>query len=167
MVDENENETKETKVIPEEQKKTDIDLAKEILELKEKSVSKEDYGKLQRENQELKGLLLNGRTLEQKPAPTKESLQELYKKWQAPNQTNIEYCNNMLAYRKALMESGEVDPFLPFGKDHGIPTNEEIASAEKVARVIEECIKESNGDSEIFTAMLNSRMVDPSIKKKK
>lgn len=162
MVDENENEQKK------EEEKSDVDLAKEILELKKNTVSKADYEKLKEENNDLKTLMLNNNPPpDEKLIKEKKDLKKLKEKWQNPNQNNLEYCTNMLKYREALIESGENDPFLPFGKEHGVPKADEIASAEKVAKVMQECIDACGGDSRVFTAMLNSRMVDPVLPKKK
>lgn len=165
MANENENKQQEEVKEPKEQK-SESEIAKAYMDLKENSVSKEEYEKLRNEKEEIIKTIIDKRSISPE-AQEKPDLKALCEKWQAPDQTNLEYCQNMLNYRKALIESGEADPFLPTGKDHAIPTDEEIQKAKKVADIMQECIDASDGDSGVFTAMLNSRMVDPNLPKRK
>ena len=162
----NENEKLEKVETPEQQEQSESELLQAYTNLKKNSVSIEEYNKLKAEKDQIIKSVIDERTITEKVEETPD-LKALKEKWQAPNQNNLEYCINMLAFREALINSGETDPFLPFGKDHGIPTPEEQASAAKVARIIQECIDGCDGNSEVFTAMLNSRMVDPALPKKR
>ena len=148
-----------------EEQQSESELLKAFQELKKNSVSLEEFNKIKAEKDEIIKSVIDERTITEK-VEEKPDLKALKEKWQAPNQSNLEYCENMLNLRKALIDSGEIDPFLPTGKDHAIPTPEEQASADKVARIIQECIDGCDGDSAVFTAMLNSRMVDPTLPKR-
>ena len=67
--------------------------------------------------------------------------------------------------REALLEKGEKDPFLPYGKNI-IPTDEDIATADRVARVLQECVDYADGDSDIFTNELQRITVDTAPQRK-
>ena len=154
-MNENENENKKVEQTP--PAKNDVDIAKAYQELQKNSISKEEYQKALKENNELKKIIIDGRKVEE--TPKKADLKELAKNWQKPNQSNLEYCDNMLKYRKALIESGERDPFMPQGRDYKYDEADQ-KSAERVAEVMQECIDQADGNSQVFTALLNSKMVD-------
>ena len=68
--------------------------------------------------------------------------------------SNLEVVSKTLELRKAIIESGADDPFLPtFAKD--APTDKDIEAAQKVARVLQEAVDESQGDEALFMARLN------------
>ena len=70
--------------------------------------------------------------------------------------SNLEYWTKTLALRKAVIEKGDPDPFLPVGAKIS-PDEDDVVKANNVADVVEECIKESEGNSDVFTALLQSR----------
>ena len=157
-MNENENEKQEQQ---QEQTNNDVDLAKALSDMKANTVDKATYEKLQDDYRKLKQQVIDGVSInnqqEQKP---KYNLEELRKAWQKEDQTNLEYIHNTLEYRKALIETGHRDPFLPFGKGHENIDTSEKQKAERVAQVMQECIDEADGNSELFTSLLNARMVD-------
>ena len=132
-----------------------------IREMKQNSVSKEAYNKLREENKQLLDAFINGKqiTIEQSKQPVDVSL--LRKKLSDIDNpmSNLEYAKTAVELRDALIDQGEMDPFLPIG--HQItPTDEDITKAEKVATVLRECIDYADGDSELFTNELQRRMID-------
>lgn len=132
-----------------------------IREMKQNSVSKEAYNKLKEENKQLLDAFINGKqiTIEQSKQPVDVSL--LRKKLSDIDNpmSNLEYAKTAVELRDALIDQGEMDPFLPIG--HQItPTDEDITKAEKVATVLRECIDYADGDSELFTNELQRRMID-------
>lgn len=132
-----------------------------IREMKQNSVSKEAYNKLREENKQLLDAFINGKqiTIEQSKQPVDVSL--LRKKLSDIDNpmSNLEYAKTAVELRDALIDQGEMDPFLPIG--HQItPTDEDITKAEKVATVLKECIDYADGDSELFTNELQRRMID-------
>ena len=130
-----------------------------IKELKENSVDRQKYDALKADNKRLVEALVNGQTIEtnSKPPVDIQALRnELFKN---ENQTNLQYVENALKLRNALIESGEPDPFIPQGSKV-IATNEDIAAAQRVADVLQECIDYAEGDSQVFTNELQRRTVD-------
>lgn len=132
-----------------------------IKKLKDNSVPKEAYEKLQQENKQLLQSLINGETIEgESEAPDVQTLRnELF--GEEVEMSNLEYMQKVMALRDAIMGAGGTDPFLPYGKKI-IPTEEDIATANRVADVIKECIDYAEGDSTVFTNELQRRMIDSS-----
>ena len=73
--------------------------------------------------------------------------------------TNLDYITKAMKLRKALMDKGEKDPFLPSGKNI-IPTDEDIKTAERVAEAYQHCIDVADGDPDVFTQELQRITVD-------
>lgn len=138
-----------------------------IKELKEKSVDRSKYDDLRAENKRLLESLVNGQTVEMKQEKQEPKIEDLRKNlFEVGEQSNLEYVKNALALRKALMEKGEQDPFLPTGSKT-LPTDEDARTAERVATVLQECVDASDGDSALFTAELQRRTVDAGIIRKR
>ena len=130
-----------------------------IKELKENSVDRQKYDALKADNKRLVEALVNGQTIEtnSKPQVDIQALRnELFKN---ENQTNLQYVENALKLRNALIESGEPDPFIPQGSKV-IATSEDISAAQRVADVLQECVDYAEGDSQVFTNELQRRTVD-------
>ena len=147
------------------------DYIAQIKNLKENSVSKDDYDKLRLDNKRLIDALANGTQLEGKVEPKTSAVEKinecrtkLFAK--GSNLNNLEYCDTALQLRDALIEKGERDPFLPFGHNV-IATESDIETANRVATIMKECIDYADGDSDIFTNELQRRTVDVVIPKKK
>lgn len=140
-----------------------------VTKLKENTVSKEDYEKLQEENKKLANTIANGLTVQPKEEPKKAEvdINELRKNFLKENQSNLEYAENVLALRNALMEKNpDDDPFLP--KGHNInATEQDKIDAQNVADVLEQCIELADGNSDAFTIALQNRMVDIKLPKRK
>lgn len=133
-----------------------------INELKQNSVNREDYNKLKAENKKLLDSIVNGTPVEVQ-MPQGKSIEELRAAYLKEDQTNIEYISNALKLREALMAEGKPDPFLPVGEQI-LPTDEDVAAANKVAAVLQECVDYADGDSEVFTNELQRRLVDVKIR---
>lgn len=139
---------------------TTIDYIKAIKEIKENSVDKETYLKLKEENKKLLNSLVNGENL---PVETQEKKvdievlrQELFgMKHKTLN--NLEFVDKALKLRNALIEKGENDPFVATGSKIK-PTDEDYAKAEKVAKVLQECVDYADGDPNVFTDELNRKI---------
>lgn len=131
-----------------------------IKEMKENTVAKEDYLKLKEENKQLLQSLVNGEKREIEEEPVKVDIDELRNDIFEKDLNNLEYVSKALQLRKELIERGEKDPFLPYGKNI-LPTDDDIEKAEKVANVLQECVDIADGNSDIFTNELQRRLVDP------
>ena len=151
----------------EEQSNDSADLIKAIKEIKQNSVPREQYEKLQTENRELLDTLINGGQVEMIDPSTKPSIsdlrKELFSKEAAEKgMTNLEFVSKSLELRNAIIESGGTDPFLPVGKGIEI-TRDDYEAAEFTAQQFQECIDIANGNSEVFTNELMRRTVDNSL----
>lgn len=131
-----------------------------IKELKENSVSKEDYEKLKKENKQLIQSLVNGESYQgdEKSEPT-ETIKDLRNDLFDNENTNIEYISKALKLRDQLMENGEPDPFLPIGSKVA-PTADDVEAANRVAAALQSCIDIADGDPEIFNRELQRILVD-------
>lgn len=136
-----------------------------IKALKENSVERSKYEALRADNKRLLEAVINGSPVENtvKPQVDIQALRdELFNK---ENQTNLQYVENALKLRTALIESGEQDPFLPYGSKI-VPTDEDIATANRVASILQECVDYADGDSAIFTNEVQRRTVDTAPRRK-
>ena len=134
-----------------------------IKELKENSVDRSKYEALKAENKKLLDSIVNGTEIAQQQTEEKKSIEELRKNYLKEDQTNLEYIENTLKLREALMAEGNPDPFLPIGNQI-LPTDEDIATANKVADVLQQCVDYAEGDSSVFTNELQRRIVDVKIR---
>lgn len=131
----------------------------EINNLKANSVSKEEYDKLREENSELLKSIVNSRAPEkEEPKKPAVSINELRANFRKENPSNLEYVENALKLRDAIIEQGGTDPFLPQGKKI-IPTEQDIEAANRVASVLKECVDYADGDSQLFTNELYRRIL--------
>ena len=130
-----------------------------IKEMKANSVSKEAYVKLQQENKQLLNSLVNGQGIEiEKEEPVDiDGLRQKVFSATKHDMTNLEYVSNALKLREALMERGEMDPFVPSGKKIH-PTDDDFKKADKVATVLQECVDYADGDAMVFTDELKRRI---------
>lgn len=130
-----------------------------IKEMKANSVSKEAYVKLQQENKQLLNSLVNGQEIEikkEEPVDIDGLRQKLFSA-KKHDMTNLEYVSNALKLREAIMEKGEMDPFVPSGKKIH-PTDDDFKKADKVASVLQECVDYADGDAMVFTDELKRRI---------
>lgn len=132
------------------------DYINEIQRLKETTVSKEDYQKLKDDNKKLIEALANGETtiegkVEPKVEPI-EKIQNLRKELfgSASNSMNdLEMVSKMLELRKEIIDNGGTDPFLPKGHKVRITDNDKEC-ANRVARVLTECVQDAEGSNRRF-----------------
>ena len=127
----------------------------EIQNLKETTVSKDQYEKKCEENRKLIQSLANGTPLpgaeQEPPKPSIEELRERYDNAERLN--DLEYMETVLALRNSLIEKGEQDPFVPQGS-HVTPEATDWATAQRVADAFQWCVDYADGDPEIFKTEL-------------
>lgn len=150
---------------PEEKKEekpepSNVELAKAFKELKENSVSKEDYEKLQKENKELVAQIINGDggAGNGQPTPEKVDIKALREEIYGPkgaDLSNLDYWKKTLKLRNAVIEQEGYDPFLPHGSKIK-PSEYDAERAKAVAETVQKCIDEANDNSEVFTALLQA-----------
>lgn len=128
--------------------------AEEIKKLKATTVSKEEYDKVVADKKTLAKALAEGTDVpeadkqEKTPEDKKAYIKELRKKFLSSGElglTNVEFVQNTLELRKALIEQGEKDPFLP-AEIKRKATKEDYAGAERVAEFLQNCLDESKDD---------------------
>lgn len=148
----------------EEQSNDSADYIAAINEMKQNSVSRQQYEKLKQENKELLDTLINGGQIVNQTVEPKKSIEEmrnqLFSKEAADKgMTNLEFITRSLELRDAIIESGGTDPFLPVGKGIEI-TRDDYEAAEFTAEQFRECIDIAQGNSEVFTNELMRRTID-------
>ena len=135
-----------------------------INEMKKNTVSKEEFDKLKEENTMLLNSLVNdvhteGEEEKKEDAVDISKLRDELFSTDNQDMTNLDYITKVMALRKALMDKGERDPFLPSGQNI-LPTDEDIKTANRVAEVYQNCIDIADGNPDIFTQELQRVTVD-------
>ena len=136
-----------------------------IKELKQNSVDRQKYDQLKAENKKLLDSIVNGQEIDLPQESKKRSVDEIRSEMfkQDNGLTNLQYIQDALELRQQLISEGKPDPFLPIGSQIA-PTDFDIATAEKVANVLQECVDYAEGDSSVFTNELLRRTVDVKIR---
>lgn len=144
----------------------DVDYIEAIQQLQANSVSKDQYNKLRDENKKLLDALVSGQQIDI-PAEEKVDIGELRKKLFDPdcNLSNLDYIENSLKLRKAVMDQGGEDPFLGIGS-HVDVTQEMRDKAQRVADGLQYCVDFADGDSGIFSAQYQRITKDTLIPKR-
>lgn len=129
-----------------------IDYIEAIKEMKQNSVSRDAYDKLKEENQKLIKSLVNGEAYQGQEEKPVYDIDQLRKDLFNDDAMDINKVRTILDLRQALMDQGEVDPFADMGNIE--PTEEELATAQKVADGLEYCLENSQGDNKLFMSNL-------------
>ena len=167
MAEENENLQNEGQ--KEESGMTGEEYVKALKDLKEKTVSKELYEKLEKDNQTLIEALKTQNPIVAKPEEKeKVNIRELATDIinNGKDMDFLEGIEKTLKLRDAMIDQMKVDPFLPTGHQVEI-TDEMRAKADKAAKIYRECVDFAKGDPNIFTAELQRRMEDVSFPRRK
>lgn len=124
-----------------------------IKKMKENMVLKSDYDAAIAENKKLAEQLITSPNPQEQPKE-KVDIKKLQDQFSASTQmTNLEFVSSALKLRKALIEDGKPDPFLPVGRRIS-PTEDDIRKANKVADAFEYCVDAAQGDPAIFNMEL-------------
>lgn len=143
---------------PEEEQ--EVDYVAAIAELKNNSVSKEQYDKIKQENSRLLDALVNNKQIDipkEEPVDIQKLRNNLFHNEQGLS--NMDFIDNALRLRKALIDAGERDPFLPVGNRTQVDYDTEL-KAERVAQGLQEMLDFADGDQGIFNAEYQRRVVD-------
>lgn len=132
----------------------------QINNLRENTVSREEYERIRNDNRELAKALING-TGANIPGITKPEkkpdLDDLRKKlFTKKSKNDLEYFTNLLALRDGVMADGQPDPFLPINREFRATAQDE-ADAERIATQIKEAIEYADGDPAVFSNDLRRR----------
>lgn len=144
----------------EEEQEQENDYIKAIEELKENSVSKDDYEKLKAENKKLIDSLVKGERIEQQQKPREIDVKKIEKTLAArdPRITTLEGMKMVLDLREADIRAGKRDPFISV--NNHAPTKEDLEAAQRRADIYQECVDYAEGDPELFSQEFTRRMVD-------
>lgn len=155
----NENENGQVVIEQPEQQPSEIDLALEIQKIKAESVTKEEYNRLKAEKNDLLRKVINGEKIADSGAPidNNKTVQDYRAKLEQPDLTNLEYIEAALELRGAVLEKDGIDIFADADGGHA-------ESAEKVATVLQDCVDQADGDSAVFTTLLQSRTANDPVK---
>lgn len=128
-----------------------------IQKLKENSISREKYDKLEKNNKQLLEALANGTqvSVSEAKVATDEEVNRLRKELFNINNpmSNLEYMTKSLELRDALLSRGEADPFLPTNKDY-IPNEEDQEKVEAIVSALKQTIEYCDGDAQLFNSEL-------------
>lgn len=134
-----------------------------INELKANTVSKEKYDRLVAENKGLADALKTGGQVTlvnpEEEVDVDELRSELYGGGRSKTMPNIEYVEKTLKLRKALIERGEADPFMPNGHEYQYDQRDQD-TANMIADTLQQCLDRAQGDNNVFTAELMRNMKD-------
>lgn len=135
----------------------EMNIVEMIDDMKKNTVPVEKYNKLLNENRDLVNRIINGSDDEDDDEEEEETLDvktcrdEFLKTF--GDSSNLTIAKNVLKLRKAIIESGGNDPFLPFGRNVRV-TDEDVRKAQNVANVFEHCIEYAGDDPAAFTTEL-------------
>ena len=134
---------------------TEFDPVQAINELKQNSVSKEEYNKVVSEKNKYLKALIDGNQIAEAQPKEPVDIEALSKDLNGGSKdlTNLEYAQKSLELRDALIERDGVDIFVGRGSKL-TPTDDDYEAAQRVADAFKQCIDVAQGDSEIFTREL-------------
>lgn len=158
----------EEKILPNETGTPVEDMTEDYLaaikDLKQNTVSRDDYEKLKAENKKLLNSVVNGQVVEVEAGPQYRDVAEIRDELFNHEHNNLDYIKLALELRNTLIAKGETDPFIPVGKQIS-PTREDLEAAERVAQVYQECVDYADGDSALFTQELMRRTKDVKVRR--
>lgn len=144
----------------------EMDPIEALKEIKKNSVPKSEYDRVVAERNKIFAAYANGEREEkpvEEPAVDVDALRKDILSGELPN---LEYAQKVIQLRNELLNRGERDPFLPYGKDV-YPTAEDEVEAQTVADALQSCIDVADGDSAIFTNELQRIMVNTAPQRRK
>ena len=136
------------------------EFSKAYKELKDSTVSKEQYEKVQSQLADVTKALIDGTTRATLPEGGKseeKSLKELAKEFTEQGIDNLEAAKRALKYRDAVIKKYGVDPMVDV---HSEDPEGDSEKAQNYVTVLQECIDNSGGSNTVFTAMFNEKIKD-------
>ncbi len=140
-------------------------------DLKENTVSKKEYERVLKRNEDLTQALIKNDRLEEdnepkesNPDKIKRLTNELYSD-KRESMSNLEYCQKTTELRDAIIAEGGRDPFLPTSGDNK-DSYANQQTAEKVANGLKQMVKDADGNPEAFNALFQARVEDSAVPKR-
>ena len=137
----------------------DIDLINEVKKIRENTVPKEDFEKLQAKYKQVVKDVINGVGTKQEASDT-VNLEEIRKNLftdKVEDLSNRDFWKNVLALRHERLEKEGVDIFLPKGQKTRY-TREDYESANKVDEVITQMLEDSEENPQLFNVLFNGAL---------
>ena len=135
-----------------EDTETEFDPVQAINELKQNTVSKEEYNKVKAEKDKyLKALIEGSQVADEKKEPV--DIDELRTSLFAKDLDNLTFAKKALELRNELIDKEGVDIFVGKGNKYA-PDKSDYEAAQRVADAFQSCVDIADGDSEIFTREL-------------
>lgn len=144
----------------ENEQPTNSDYIEAISEIKRNSVPKEEYEKLLSEKKQLVKALVDGGQMANPDPDSDKTSDELAKEMCAGNLPNLDYVKLSLEHRQKCLDEGKQDPYVPRGINFQNSLQTDANDAQEVADVLQECVDQCNGSSELFTNLLQTKMKD-------
>ena len=137
----------------------------QIKELKQNSVSKQQYDKLVEENRNLLRSLVEGQSPE---APAEEdkpsrSTDEILTDFNADT-SNLDHIKAVMELHYKRKEQG-INDFVPIGRQIQ-PTDDDIKDAEAVEDFLNDLIATADGNPDVFNNEYQRRVIDPILPKR-
>lgn len=134
---------------------TAADYVAQLRELKEKTVSRDEYEKLRKENVVLAEAAATHFRDDESETKPEVDVTALRKRLFGGHhyKTDLEYFSDAIALRDALVEGGEQSPFLPSNREYS-PSGQDMADEKNFADTLRNCVEEADGDASYFTASL-------------
>ena len=130
----------------------EFDPIQAINELKQNTVSKEEYNKVKAEKDKyLKALIEGSQVADEKKEPV--DIDELRESLFTKDLDNLTFAKKALELRNELIERQGIDIFVGKGNKYA-PTQADYEAAQRVADAFQNCVDVADGDSEIFTREL-------------
>lgn len=139
-----------------------------IQQLKANSVPKDKHQKVLDENKRLVETLINGGQLAPQTESAKVDVAALRKELFTIdcNLNPLEFWDKALTLRDTLIEKEGYDMFVPSGTKV-VATEEDIEVADRVSKVVKECIDYAEGDADVFRNELMRRTIDTPIPRRR
>lgn len=140
---------------------TTQDYISAINEMKQNTVSKEQYLKLKEDNRKLLNSLVSGDNIKEQEKPKELDITSLRNISYGNNSdtiNSVDYVKAVLELRRAIMDKGNPDPAVPRGYKSN-PTQADYIEMENTANILQECVDYANGDNNIFNAEVRRRLV--------
>lgn len=134
---------------------TEFDPIQALNELKQNSVSRDEYNKVKAEKDKLMRSIFEGNPLDVKEEKLPADIDALRKDLFGGSKelTNLDFAKKSLELRDALIDRDGVDIFVANGEKIA-GTDEDYIKAQRVADALQSCIDVADGNPEIFTREL-------------
>ena len=134
-----------------------ISYAEALKKVRDSSVPKEVYDKLNAYHQNLLKMTMDNRQLHQEDPEEPVSIEDLRKDLLSERLTNYDFAEKALKLRSETIKQGRPDPFVSPTSDR---YEEDAREAKRVADLLQDTLDYCKDNHELFSAVLTSRLRD-------